>query len=71
MGSLDVLPDEWVGTDVIFEITAEGDETQVRFTHRGLVPFECFASCSGAWGSYINGSLRQLITSGHPEEAVA
>jgi uncharacterized protein YndB with AHSA1/START domain len=61
-------PDEWVGTDVTFEITPQGDETELRFTHRGLVPeFECFEKCSSAWGFYVNGSLKRLITSGEGE----
>jgi len=56
---------EWKGTDVIFEISNKGNETGVRFTHRGLVPeYECFDVCSNAWGSYINGSLRSLMTTG-------
>jgi len=60
---------EWKGTDVIFELSKKGNKTEVRFTHRGLVPeYECFDVCSNAWGSYINGSLRSLITTGkgHP-----
>jgi hypothetical protein len=56
---------EWKGTKVIFEIAKKGDKTGVRFTHEGLVPeYECFDVCSNAWGSYINGSLRNLITAG-------
>jgi hypothetical protein len=56
---------EWKGTDVIFEVSKKGNKTEVRFTHRGLVPdYECFDVCSNAWGSYINGSLRSLITTG-------
>lgn len=56
---------EWKGTDIIFEISKKGDKTEVRFTHRGLVPeYECFDVCSNAWGSYINGSLRSLIATG-------
>jgi hypothetical protein len=56
---------EWNGTDVVFDITPKGDQTEVRFTHVGLVPaFECYGGCSGAWGFYINESLRNLITSG-------
>jgi hypothetical protein len=56
---------EWVGTDVTFDISKQGDKTEVRFAHVGLVPaFECFNACSNAWGSYINGSLRRLITTG-------
>jgi hypothetical protein len=56
---------EWKGTDVIFEVSKKGNKTEVPFTHRGLVPeYECFDVCSNAWGSYINGSLRSLITTG-------
>ncbi len=61
-------PDEWAGTDVTFEITPKDDQTQVRFTHRGLVPeFECFQACSSAWSFYVNGSLKRLITTGRGE----
>jgi uncharacterized protein YndB with AHSA1/START domain len=56
---------EWNDTDVTFDITAKGDETEVRFTHVGLVPtIECYDNCSNAWGFYINGSLRTFITTG-------
>jgi hypothetical protein len=56
---------EWKGTDVVFEIDRKGSETEVRFTHVGLVPaYECYDVCSDAWGSYITGSLRNLITRG-------
>jgi len=56
---------EWTGTKITFEIAGKGDKTEVRFTHVGLVPeYECFDVCSNAWGSYINGSLRSLITTG-------
>jgi uncharacterized protein YndB with AHSA1/START domain len=56
---------EWVGTDVSFEITEKDGKTEVRFAHLGLVPeYECFEVCSNAWGIYINGSLRNLITKG-------
>ncbi|MDA4115065.1 MAG: SRPBCC domain-containing protein [Thaumarchaeota archaeon] len=57
--------DEWNGTKITFEISKKGDKTEVRFTHAGLVPaYECYGACSNAWGSYINGSLRKLITKG-------
>jgi hypothetical protein len=56
---------EWKGTKVIFEVSKMGDKTQIHFTHQGLIPqYECFNVCSNAWGSYINGSLRSLITTG-------
>ena len=56
---------EWDGTDIVFDITAKGEKTEIRFTHRGLVPsFECYEVCSGAWSAYMLGSLRDLITTG-------
>jgi len=64
---LDFVEDktEWNGTKVTFEIAKKGDKTEVRFTHVGLNPdVECYDDCSKAWGSYINGSLRNLITKG-------
>ena len=69
-------PDEWVGTEIIIEVSRKGDQTEVRFRHQGLVPeFECFDQCSNAWSSYINNSLQHLITTGNgqpnPEEQPA
>jgi hypothetical protein len=56
---------EWTGTDITFDISQVAGGTEVRFTHVGLVPdYECFESCSSAWGFYINSSLRDLITTG-------
>ncbi|MFC5406584.1 SRPBCC family protein [Cohnella soli] len=56
---------EWTGTDIVFEIAKKGDQTEVRFTHVGLVPaYECYNVCTDSWGTYINGSLRSLITKG-------
>jgi hypothetical protein len=56
---------EWKGTDIVFEIAKKGNQTELRFTHIGLVPaIECYGACSGAWGFYINESLLSLITSG-------
>ena len=64
---------EWNGTDIVFEIKSKDGKIELRFTHIGLVPtFECYGGCSGAWGFYINDSLRNLITAGkgqpNPEE---
>ena len=65
---------EWTGTDVAFDISRKDDKTEIRFTRIGLVPdFECFDSCSSAWGFYVNSSLRNLITTGEgqPNETEA
>lgn len=56
---------EWVGTKVIFEIRTKDDKTEIRFTHKGLVPdYECYDICVNGWTNYINGSLHSLITLG-------
>lgn len=56
---------EWTGTEIIFDVSWQGDKTEIHFTHQGLVPeYECYEVCSDGWGSAINGSLRSLITTG-------
>jgi Activator of Hsp90 ATPase homolog 1-like protein len=56
---------EWNGSKISFEIAKKGKQTQVRFTHVGLVPeVECYDACTNAWGGYVNTSLRNLITKG-------
>lgn len=59
---------EWTGTEISFDIAKKGNETEIRFTHVGLVPeFECFNDCSNGWSFYIDGSLRSLISTGKGE----
>jgi len=56
---------EWTGTTIVFEISKTGAKTEVHFTHLGLVPaYECYAVCLDGWTTYINGSLRELISTG-------
>ena len=60
---------EWVGTKVIFEITKQGNQTAITFTHQGLTPeVECIDACTEGWTYYIN-SLKKLIDTGkgHPD----
>jgi len=57
-------PEEWTNTKIIFEISEQGNKTQLRLTHQGLVPaIECFGACSNAWSEYIH-SIFLLITTG-------
>jgi hypothetical protein len=54
---------EWTGTDIIFEISRQGDQTELRFTHVGLAPvLACYGDCSDAWHFYIDDRLQHLIT---------
>jgi predicted dithiol-disulfide oxidoreductase (DUF899 family) len=56
---------EWNGSEIIFDITPKGNQTEVRFTQVGLSPqVECYNDCSNAWNGYIQGSLQSLISTG-------
>lgn len=56
---------EWKDNKIIFEITENGNRTQLQFTQLGLIPeYECFNICQGAWTTYITKSLHSLITTG-------
>ncbi len=56
---------EWVNTKLIFDISKDGEQTKVTFTHEGLTPQdECFKICNDSWANYIQGSLKKLIETG-------
>jgi activator of Hsp90 ATPase-like protein len=56
---------EWIGNEMVFEITTADGKTEVVFTQLGLVPeYECYDICKNAWGGYIKASLRSLISTG-------
>ena len=56
---------EWKNTDVVFDISENGNSTQINFTHIGLVPeVECYEGCVKGWDQYFKGSLLKLLTTG-------
>jgi hypothetical protein len=62
---------EWNGTELVFEIAEKCGETELRFTHVGLVPaFECYGGCSSAWGTLIGQNLRNRIIAGQTQPDV-
>ncbi len=59
---------EWKGTDIVFDISRNGNHTEIRFTHFGLnSERECYDGCSSAWSTLLNGNLRELIATGEPQ----
>jgi hypothetical protein len=59
---------EWDGTDIVFDIERKGNQTELRFTHLGLVPaVACYGKCAEAWDFYITDSLRKLVTTAKGE----
>jgi hypothetical protein len=56
---------EWKGNKIIFDISRKDNQTQLQFTQIGLTPsYECYNVCQDAWTSYLQGSLKDLITTG-------
>lgn len=57
-------PEEWVGTDVIFNLSQEGDYTILLFGHRNWREANDFtAHCSMKWATFLL-SLRELVETG-------
>jgi hypothetical protein len=58
-------PQEWTGTQIVFDLAPVPSGTEVRFTHVGLSPDgDCYESCSSAWQWFVGDRLRQRITAG-------
>ena len=62
----ELVPGQRVAWQVIdAELNFVNDRTEVTFTHVGLKPeVECYDTCTDAWTSLIQGSLKQLIETG-------
>jgi uncharacterized protein YndB with AHSA1/START domain len=62
-------PPEWVGTDVTFQLTQDGDMTILLFGHRNWKePVEFMAHCSMKWAVFLM-SLRDLMETGKGQPA--
>jgi uncharacterized protein YndB with AHSA1/START domain len=49
-------PDEWVGTELTFDLSQSGEETMLRFSHAGWhEPIDFMAHCSTKWGYFLLG----------------
>jgi uncharacterized protein YndB with AHSA1/START domain len=62
-------PAEWVGTDVTFTLSQDGDMTVVIFGHRNWrEAVEFMAHCSMKWATFLL-SLKQLVETGRGRPA--
>jgi hypothetical protein len=59
---------EWTSTKIVFELHEKNNQTQINFTHIGLVPeVQCYNGCTKGWDQYIKGSLYKLLKDGTGE----
>ncbi len=57
-------PDEWVGTDVEFNLSRDGEQTIVLFGHKNWrLANEFMSHCSMKWATFML-SLRELVETG-------
>lgn len=57
-------PNEWIGTDVTFDLSQDGDYTIVLFGHRNWrEAVEFTAHCSMKWATFLL-SLREFVETG-------
>ncbi len=62
-------PEEWLGTDVTFRLSQDGDSTLVLFGHRNWrEALEFTAHCSMKWATFLL-SLRKLVETGQGKPA--
>ena len=62
-------PEEWIGTDVTFQLAQRGDYTVVLFGHRNWPEAKEFmAHCSMKWATFLL-SLRDLAETGNGRPA--
>lgn len=57
-------PEEWIGTNVVWELKQEGDYTIILFQHQGWKEqVEFMNHCSTKWAIYLM-SLKSLVETG-------
>lgn len=62
-------PEEWIGTQISFDLKREGEYTIVLFRHEGWrEPVEFMSHCSTKWATFLM-SLKRLLETGAGEPA--
>ncbi|MFT3769740.1 MAG: SRPBCC domain-containing protein [Minicystis sp.] len=61
-------PNEWTGTDIVFDIVPRGARTEVRLTHVGLRPAcDCYGACSRGWSAFFGGNFPRFLETGQAQ----
>ncbi len=56
---------EWNDTEIVYELSPDNNQTQVDFTHLGLVPgIECYERCEKGWKRFATISLPKFVNEG-------
>ncbi len=56
--------DEWVGTEIKWEIISTQQGSRINFIHEGLTPeFQCYNACEGGWNYFLE-SLKNYLEKG-------
>ena len=63
---------EWTHTRMVFELSAKGRGTVLRFTHEGLTPQkECHSRCVQGWEMVIKDWFFRFVAEGRVSDLVA
>ena len=54
---------EWTGTKILWEVSAQKEDTRIDMTHIGLAPsIECYDKCTLGWDYLLNKSLFKFLS---------
>lgn len=66
-GQPEEIDQEWLGTKIIWDISAAGDKTEIRMTHDGLTPtLNCWDICLDGWNHFFKSSLKAFLDGEKP-----
>lgn len=64
-GKPKTIETEWLGTRVVWRITANGTGADIDLEHRGLVPtLHCYDICEQGWDFFFADSLKAFLDTG-------
>lgn len=56
---------EWKGTKLKWKIESKGNNTELTFVHKGLVPsLDCYEICEAGWDHFFVNSLKSFLETG-------